>query len=82
MDKQYELYCLADPMFYDSPQRSDRQAYFPIVERPLPPGWQQAAGTYGEDGWYSVADVDGPDSMARVREYKRATKAKAKSKRR
>jgi hypothetical protein len=27
-----------------------------------------------------VADVDGPESLAKVREYKRAAKAKAKAK--
>ena len=45
-----------------------------------PPGWEQAAGFYGESGCYSVADVDGPASLARVREYKRAAKAAAKAK--
>ena len=45
-----------------------------------PPGWQEAAGFYGAHGCYSVADVDGPDSLAKVREYKRAAKAEAKAK--
>ena len=45
-----------------------------------PPGWQEAAGYYGEAGCYSVADVDGADSLAKVREYKRAAKAEAKAK--
>jgi uncharacterized HhH-GPD family protein len=45
-----------------------------------PPGWQEAAGFYGDAGCYSVADVDGPESLAKVREYKRAAKAKAKAK--
>ena len=45
-----------------------------------PPGWEEAAGFYAERGCYSVADVDGPDSLARVREYKRAAKAEAKAK--
>ena len=40
-----------------------------------PPGWQEAAGIYADNGCYSVADVDGPDSLAKVREYKRAAKA-------
>jgi len=44
-----------------------------------PPGWQEAAGTYGQDGWRSVADVDGPKSLAKVREYKKAVKAEAKA---
>jgi uncharacterized HhH-GPD family protein len=45
-----------------------------------PPGWDRAAGLYAEMGNYSVADVDGPESLARVREYKRAAKAEAKAK--
>ena len=44
-----------------------------------PPGWERAAGPYGRRGWFSVADVDGPDALARVREHKRAMKAEAKS---
>jgi uncharacterized HhH-GPD family protein len=44
-----------------------------------PPGWEAAAGFYGGRGWFSVADVDGPDALARVREHKRAMKAEAKS---
>ncbi len=42
-----------------------------------PPGWEDAAGAYGEPGWFSVADVDGPDALARVREHKKALKAQA-----
>src|SRR5438270_2319258 len=45
-----------------------------------PPGWEEAAGFYGQHGCYSVADVDGPDTLAKVRDYKRAAKAKAKAK--
>ncbi len=44
-----------------------------------PPGWDDVAGNYGRPGWFSVADIDGPESLARVREYKRATKAAAKA---
>ncbi|HEX2274108.1 MAG TPA: HhH-GPD-type base excision DNA repair protein [Acidimicrobiales bacterium] len=44
-----------------------------------PPGWEDAAGAYGKPGWFSVADVDGPDALARVREHKRAVKAEAKA---
>ncbi|HTU76079.1 MAG TPA: class III lanthionine synthetase LanKC [Trebonia sp.] len=39
MDKQYELYCLADNLFYDAPGHSGRQAPFPFIERPLPADW-------------------------------------------
>jgi uncharacterized HhH-GPD family protein len=45
-----------------------------------PPGWEEQAGVYGQPGMHSVADVDGPEAMARVREYKRAAKANAKAK--
>jgi uncharacterized HhH-GPD family protein len=43
-----------------------------------PAGWEDAAGAYGKPGWFSVADVDGPDALARVRAHKRAVKAEAK----
>jgi uncharacterized HhH-GPD family protein len=43
-----------------------------------PPGWEEAAGQYGKPGWLSVADVDGPEALVRVREHKRAMKAEAK----
>jgi len=45
-----------------------------------PPGWREAAGHYGTDGAYSVADVVDAASLARVREYKQAAKAEAKAK--
>jgi len=41
-----------------------------------PPGWQQAAGDYGADGYRSVADVVDPDSLQKVRDHKRAMKAR------
>jgi tRNA A-37 threonylcarbamoyl transferase component Bud32 len=41
MDKQYEQYCLVDPIFYDSPGRRDPQTLFPISKRPLPDGWRR-----------------------------------------
>lgn len=44
-------------------------------------GWREAAGAYGEDGSYrSVADIVDPESLTRVREFKRAAKAAAKAK--
>ncbi|HEX2040116.1 MAG TPA: HhH-GPD-type base excision DNA repair protein [Acidimicrobiales bacterium] len=43
-----------------------------------PPGWREAAGPYGADGTHmSVADITGPESLARVRECKQAKKARA-----
>ena len=44
-----------------------------------PPGWEEAAGPYAGDGFYSVADIDSPESLAKVREYKKAKKAAAKA---
>jgi uncharacterized HhH-GPD family protein len=44
-----------------------------------PDGWQEAAGDYALDGYRSVADVRGPDSLVKVREYKQAKKAAAKA---
>jgi uncharacterized HhH-GPD family protein len=44
------------------------------------PGWREAAAPYGVDGTYlSVADVVDADSLARVREAKRAAKAAART---
>ena len=44
-----------------------------------PPGWREAAGPYGQDGVHrSVADITDADSLARVREAKRAVKAERK----
>jgi uncharacterized HhH-GPD family protein len=43
-------------------------------------GWRAASGSYGEEGSSrSVADIVSPESLARVREHKRAAKAAAKS---
>jgi uncharacterized HhH-GPD family protein len=44
-----------------------------------PPGWEEAAGPYAAAGYFSIADVDGPEALARVREHKRAVKAQAKA---
>ncbi len=43
-----------------------------------PDGWREAAGEYGQDGYRSIADVTDADTLARVRETKRAKKAAAK----
>jgi uncharacterized HhH-GPD family protein len=45
-----------------------------------PPGWEEAAGPYGQDGTLmSVADITGPETLSQVREFKRAKKAAAKA---
>lgn len=45
-----------------------------------PEGWQQAAGKFGDDIPRSVADIDGPESLAKVREWKQAQKAAKRDK--
>ncbi len=45
-----------------------------------PPGWDAAAGPFADATPRSVADIDGPDALARVREWKKLQKAKGKSK--
>lgn len=44
-----------------------------------PPGWEDVAGPYGRPGHFSVADIDGPESLAAVRRHKQAMKAAAKA---
>jgi len=42
-------------------------------------GWREASAPYGEEGSFrSVADIVSPDSLAKVRDHKRAMKAAAK----
>lgn len=44
-------------------------------------GWREASAPYGEEGAHrSVADIVSPESLTKVREYKRAQKAAAKAK--
>lgn len=45
-----------------------------------PMGWREAAGAYGEEkSFRSVADITGPESLAKVRAHKREQKAAAKA---
>jgi uncharacterized HhH-GPD family protein len=44
-----------------------------------PPGWREAAGEYGEEGYRSIADVTDPETLAKVREFKQERKAAAKA---
>jgi uncharacterized HhH-GPD family protein len=45
-----------------------------------PQGWREAAGAYGEPKAYrSVADITGPESLAKVRAHKQEMKAAAKA---
>jgi uncharacterized HhH-GPD family protein len=46
-----------------------------------PPGWDTAAGAYGEAGSHrSVADIDSPEALAKVRQFKQQMKAEARAK--
>jgi uncharacterized HhH-GPD family protein len=45
-----------------------------------PEGWQQAAGKFGDDMPRSVADIDGPEALAKVRDWKKAQKAAKRDK--
>jgi uncharacterized HhH-GPD family protein len=46
-----------------------------------PPGWEKVASPFGETGSFrSVADIDSPEALTKVRQYKQQMKAKAKAK--
>jgi uncharacterized HhH-GPD family protein len=45
-----------------------------------PDGWRDAAGKFGDDTPRSVADVTGPETLAAVREWKKAQKAAQRDK--
>ena len=45
-----------------------------------PQGWQQAAAPFADDTPRTVADIDSPEALAQVRAWKKAQKAKGKSK--
>jgi uncharacterized HhH-GPD family protein len=45
-----------------------------------PKGWEEAAGAYGEKGTLrSIADITGPETLEKVRAFKREMKAAAKA---
>lgn len=45
-----------------------------------PSGWEQVAAPFSDDEPRSVADVDSPESLARVRDWKKMMKAQKRSK--
>jgi uncharacterized HhH-GPD family protein len=45
-----------------------------------PEGWREAAVPFSDDEFRSVADIDGPAALEKVRTYKKALKAKGKDK--
>ncbi|WP_433021105.1 class III lanthionine synthetase LanKC [Kribbella sp. CA-294648] len=51
--EQYELYCLADGLFYDTPSNrgAGEEPDFPACSRPVPAGWEHVPG----DVWMNYA---------------------------
>jgi uncharacterized HhH-GPD family protein len=45
-----------------------------------PKGWEEAAGPFSDDTPRSVADIDSPETLARVRQWKQARKAAGRTK--
>jgi uncharacterized HhH-GPD family protein len=45
-----------------------------------PEGWEQATAPFSDDQPRSVADIDSPEALARVRQWKKAMKAQGKTK--
>ncbi len=45
-----------------------------------PDGWENATKPFSDDQPRSVADIDSPESLAKVREWKRSMKAQSKDK--
>jgi uncharacterized HhH-GPD family protein len=46
-----------------------------------PPGWEKAAKPFGDPGTFrSVADIDSPEALGKVRQFKQKMKAEAKAK--
>ncbi|HZP30953.1 MAG TPA: HhH-GPD-type base excision DNA repair protein [Acidimicrobiia bacterium] len=45
-----------------------------------PPGWEEAAAPFSDSTPRSVADIDSPETLARVREWKRSQKAVGRTK--
>ncbi|ALV38738.1 HhH-GPD-type base excision DNA repair protein [Streptomyces sp. CdTB01] len=63
--------------------RQKAQIFLALLGKQLgvrPEGWREAAGAYGEtESFRSVADITGPESLARVRAHKQEMKAAAKA---
>jgi serine/threonine protein kinase len=61
MDKRYEVYCLADRVFYETPDRlptadsgKGAAVRFEAAQRPVPEGWRSSAS----GDWLHLAPVD------------------------
>jgi uncharacterized HhH-GPD family protein len=62
--------------------RQKAQIFVALLAKRLdvrPEGWEQVVGAYAEDGYRSVADVTDPASLQKVRDFKKQTKAAAKT---
>ncbi|HEY2430166.1 MAG TPA: HhH-GPD-type base excision DNA repair protein, partial [Acidimicrobiales bacterium] len=62
------------------PQKA--QIFLAILGKRLgraPAGWEEVAGAYGQPGHRSIADVDGPGAVDKVRAYKQEMKAQARA---
>ncbi|MFD5797529.1 HhH-GPD-type base excision DNA repair protein [Streptomyces diastatochromogenes] len=63
--------------------RQKAQIFLALLGKQLgvtPTGWREAAGAYGEaKSFRSVADITGPESLAKVRAHKQEMKAAAKA---
>ncbi len=53
MDNGYEVFCIADPLFYDSISGSNRIKSFDAARRPVPDGWQRRP----LDNWVVMSPV-------------------------
>jgi uncharacterized HhH-GPD family protein len=63
--------------------REKAQIFVAILAKRMgvaPPGWQEAAGPFADAEPRSVADIDSPAALEKVREWKRAMKAAKKDK--
>ena len=82
MEKQYEVYCLKDRLFYDVLDGQESPA-FAIADDPLPAGWQRIKRSewivyvppvheIPAQGWkihVSASHENAADVLARVRDY-------------
>lgn len=53
MDDGYEVYCIADPLFYDSMIGPNRSESFDAAQRPVPEGWERRTS----DNWVIMNPV-------------------------
>jgi tRNA A-37 threonylcarbamoyl transferase component Bud32 len=76
MDDGYEVYCIADPLFYDSMAGHNRVEFFDAARRPVPQGWErrfldnwvvmsQVGATAPAQGWkvHASACLDNADRI-------------------